>query len=249
MKPQAVLILLFFSISPLITNGQGNKDQSHVFFTVSAGLSFSSAKGDIEEGMKASGLDETLDNWLFGGKTRYPKSENHPVYEFEIGYHLNEMHGISLGYGMHSHFEVSGYENTGIGNFVILNSRTRFASLSYYLSVKNNYHNFFAGPVMLFRSVRNDASNNISDPSNQTFMGLNLGYTGKIFNKKWWFTAVRAVYRWAPRQSIDSFSSSHQTGIITPDPETHTSTFRETKTGMGAFNLLLSAGLKLNYNH
>lgn len=246
MKTQVIILILLFFMRHQTTFSQETKNQSRVFFSASLGPAFGRAKQDIEKGMRDSGLDDTMEDWFFGGSNKYPSGENYLVHELELGYYLQGMHGISVDYGIHSLCEVAGFQNAGLGNFVRLNSRTRFAALNYYLSLDNRNHNFFAGPVFLFRTVKNDDGNNISEPTHQNFPGFNIGYSGKIFNKKWWFVAVKMVYRWAPEQKTGPFSTSHQTGISTEVPETHTSTFNETSTRMSSFNILLSAGLNLH---
>lgn len=227
------------------TFSQDIDNQSRVFFSVSLGPAFGNAKQDLVEGMKDSGLDDTMENYFSGGSVKYPSGENYLVYELELGYYIQGMHGMSLDYGTHSQCEVAGYQQTGLGNVVRLNSRTRFAALNYYISLDSRNHNFFAGPVFLFRTVKNDGGNNTSEPMHQNFPGVNIGYSGKILNKKWWFVAAKMVYRWAPEQKTGPFSSSHQTGISTEEPETHTSTFNETNTRMSSLNLLLSVGINM----
>lgn len=244
MKTQSIILVLILFIGAQTASGQQTENWSRIFMSASFGPSFGREKYDIERGMRDSGLDGTSDNWIFG-KTTYPKSKSYPVLELELGYHLKGMHGISVDYGINSHFEVSGYQSTGLGNDVRLNSRTRFTAFNYYLSPDSSIH-FFAGPVLLFRRVKNDAWNNSTEPTQQTIPGFNIGLSGKILNKKWWFVAMKLVYRWAPDQKTGPFSSSHQTGILFDNPETHTSTFRETNTRMSTLNLLLSAGINFN---
>jgi hypothetical protein len=243
MKTTSAMILFLLCLNFQPVKAQEDRSYRGFFFSVASGASFGSAKSDLMDGMKDSNLDAYLKSWLFTNAIKYPKSRGYPAYEIELGYYLKQKHWISAAYGINNNVEVSGYQNIGLGNSLTVRSKSSFVSVNYHFHPGEEYPVMFAGPVLMFHSFENSAS---SELQKNTVPGFNVGLSIRIIDKEVWFLALNSVYRWATQQTAGPFSSSHMAVIILEEPEVYTSTFKETKTSISAFVLLLTFGVNFS---
>jgi len=218
------------------------KEFNFSFFT---GVSFLGSKDDMESNMSASGLGQTSPAGWFGDAKAHPFTRSYPIAEIEATYYFTKTMGISLNGGIENNIEVLGYQDIGIGNYLILKSEIWSVSLNYSYRFKDNRNSFFIGPSYIVHNVKNDNGSQNSPQNKNTKLGANIGYSHQILQKKHWFMALKANYCWAPKSEIGPFVAEHQLGIATSNPETYNSVFNPTKVSIACLNFGLCIGLRI----
>lgn len=210
--------------------------------SVSAGFSFLGPESDMESNMSSSGLGQTLPAGWFGDAKAHPFTRKYPIADIEATYYFTRDMGISLNGGIVNNIEVFGYQDIGIGNFMILKSEIRSVSINYTYRFRDNRNSFFIGPTYFIHRVKKDTGSENPPQNKNTKLGANIGYSLQIVQKKHWFMVFRATYMWAPKSGIGPFVAEHQLGFATPNPETYTSVFKPTKVSLACLNVGLCIG-------
>lgn len=210
-----------------------------------AGGSFLGARNDMESNMSASGLGQTSPAGWFGGAKTHPFTRSYPIANIEATYYFTGATGISLNGGIINNIEVLGYQDIGIGNYMILKSEIWSVSLDYSYRFKDNRNSFFIGPSYIVHHVKHDNGSPNAPQNKNIKLGANIGYSIQVVQKKHWFMAFKAIYNWAPKSEIGPFVAEHQLGIGTSSPETYTSVFNRTKVSLACLNIGLCIGLRI----
>jgi len=223
-----------------------HKNNSKEFnLSVSAGFSFFGPQNDMESNMVASGLDDTSEAGWFGGAKDHPFTRIYPIADIEATYYFTKKMGFALNGGITNNIQVIGYQNIGIGNYLILKSEIWAISLKYSYRFKDNRNSFSFGPSYFIHNVKEDNGSQYPHQNKNAKLGANIGYSHQILQKKHWFMALKANYCWAPKSKIGPFVAEHQLGIATPNPQTYTSVFTPTKVSLACLNVGLCIGLRM----
>jgi hypothetical protein len=252
MRPRpSLLIFLSIFLAKLViaqsisnTDSRSSNNSNEFNFSFFAGGSVLGSKADIESNMSTSGLGQTSPAGWFGDEKAHPFTRSYPIADIEATYYFTKRMGISLNSGIKNNIEVLGYQDIGIGNFMILKNEIWSVSLNYSYRFKNTKNCFFIGPSYFIHSVKEDNGSQSPPQNKNTKFGANIGYSHQILQKKHWFMALKANYCWAPKSEIGPFVTEHQLGIATSNPETYTSVFNPTKVSITCLNFGLCIGLR-----
>lgn len=210
-----------------------------------AGFSFLGPHNDMETNMSASDLGQISPAGWFGDAKAHPFTRKYPIAHIEATYYFSGKMGVSVNGGIANNIEVFGYQDIGIGNYMILKSEIWSVSINYTYRFRDNRNSFFIGPTYFIHHVKKDTGSENPPQNKNTKLGANIGYSLQIVQKKHWFMAVRATYMWAPKSEIGPFVAEHQLGLANPTPETYTSVFKPTKVSLACLNFGLCIGLKM----
>jgi len=195
------------------------------FFT---GLSFMGPKDDMEAGMKSSGLDYTSPAGWFGGAKDNPFTERYPIFDVEAAYYFTATNGFSINGGLINNIEVDGYQPNGIfGNYVILKSELWQFAFCYTFRIEDLKNNFFIGPTYIIHVVKDNSSVSTPSPTKNRKLGIYLGYSYQVMQKKHWFLALKGSFKLAPESEIGPY------GV-----------YKKTKVNLAILNFGLSIGMR-----
>lgn len=244
-----MFIFFLVQLADAQQTADNNSDQKHnskeFNLSVFVGFSFMGPHNDMESNMSASGLGQTSPAGWFGDAKAHPFTRKYPIADIEATYYFSRNMGISLNGGIANNIEVFGYENIGIGNYMILKSEIGSVSVNYSYRFRDNRNSFFIGPSYFSHQVKEDNGSQNPPQNKNIKLGANIGYSLQIVQKKHWFMAFRATYMWAPKSEIGPFVAEHQLGLANPTPETYTSVFKPTKVSLACLNVGLCIGLRI----
>ncbi|MHA6247196.1 hypothetical protein ACXYMU_04610 [Pontibacter sp. CAU 1760] len=227
------------------TNTERQGTPAKFYLSLSGGIGLAGPKTEIENQMKASGFNDQSSNWFSGDEKQYPESYRLPIAKLGAAYFFQRGHGIKASAGLADHLEVRGYDDVGIGNYLTLRSALWELALNYVLRSTNERHYLSIGPALFLHAVEDKSASPAQGKNRNTKVGVAGGYTLHLINKRSWFLAYQANARWAPESEVGPFIAEHETGIVLPEPEVHSSEFRSVKVKLSGFDMGLAFGIKM----
>lgn len=192
------------------------------------GISFLGPQSDMEANMLSSGYGDTSEAGWFGGAKDHPFTERYPNFDIEASYYYTATNGISVNGGLISNIEVDGFQaKEGLGNYLILKSELWQFSLCYSFRTRDAKQNFFIGPAYFIHVVKDNSSVSTPDPIKNKKVGIYMGYSYHIIQKKHWSLALKGSFKWAPDSEIGPY------GV-----------YKKTKVNLATLNFGLSIGLR-----
>ncbi|MFC2152284.1 hypothetical protein ACFLSE_07120 [Bacteroidota bacterium] len=148
---------------------------------------------------------------FFSSSTSHPITTRYPVFDIEATYFLSKKSGISLNVGLADCIDVDGLgiffiENHGQDTYTLeLISKIWTVSLNYVYCSMNKRHYIFIGPSYLIHSLKGEMVDESMAANYSEKLGLYLGYSFQVIQKKKWFLMLNTNYRWAPKTEIGPY--------------------------------------------
>ena len=209
--------------------------------------SFGGPKSDMEYAMKSVGLDDYGSMGFFSSSTSHPNTTRCPAFDIEATYFLSKKNGISLNGGLADCIEVDGLgilfiENHGQDKYTLqLKSKIWSVSLNYVYSSMNKRHYLFIGPLFLIHNVKGEMVDDIIPANNSEKLGLHLGYSFQVIQKKKWFLMLKTNYRWSTKTEVGPYIYYNDVY----EPYTLT-LFPKTVVNLSSLNIGLSFGIRID---
>jgi hypothetical protein len=221
-KTVLITVCFFFNLvygQSLDSDNFDNQPKWRVSFYAAA--AFGGPSNQIENAMRASGLNDESYNWFSGEKISYPHSEATGIpWMIETEYRMNKL--FSLGFQISNSViqETVGFARPqgGFGNFLRLNYSAQMYALviSFYL---DEHFTFGLGPS--FNTLKLNATTNVK--KNKLGLEAFLNWEFSLFS----FASGNLIfqYRYTGGMNIGPFVMENTVGIATPTPSTVTITF------------------------
>ena len=205
------------------------------------GVSFGRARKNFESAFISSGLGqtETLSLLFFrGGQRKYPYSNNNPVFEIDATYNIYSNSELSFGFGLSDNIVASGYDGY---NHLVLKSNIWTISSCYSLFLGNRRVNFFIGPIINIHSVNYECNDKKTNINNLKY-GFLIGTSIHVIEKRNFFLAINAKYKFSQKTLINSFQYGGGNDYFgNPKP---INVFRESEINLGCLNIGFSIGFR-----